>query len=59
VLDGVLRDPLPDPDSAPNEPRAIFKVSDHVVLAIPKHYRTTMEIWSIPTSFNWMFFLPT
>jgi hypothetical protein len=33
-----FREPLPDPDSAMNEPRAIFRMSDQMVLAIPRHY---------------------
>jgi hypothetical protein len=33
-----FREPPPDPDSAPNEPRAIFRMSDQIVLAIPRHY---------------------
>jgi hypothetical protein len=33
-----FREPLPDPDSALDEPRAIFKMSNQVVLAIPRHY---------------------
>jgi hypothetical protein len=33
-----FRDPLPDPESKPNEPRSIFRMSDRVVLAIPRHY---------------------
>jgi hypothetical protein len=33
-----FREPLSDPDSAPDEPRSIFRMSDQVVLAIPRHY---------------------
>jgi hypothetical protein len=33
-----FREPLPDPDSAVDEPRSIFKMSNQVVLAIPRHY---------------------
>jgi hypothetical protein len=33
-----FREPPPDPDSALNEPRAIFRLSDQIVLAIPRHY---------------------
>ena len=33
-----FREPPPDPDSALNEPRAIFRMSDQMVLAIPRHY---------------------
>jgi hypothetical protein len=44
-----FREPPPDPDSALNEPRAIFRMSDQVVLAIPRHY--LMGMWSIRTNF--------
>jgi len=33
-----FREPPADPDSAPDEPRAIFRMSDRVVLAIPRHF---------------------
>jgi hypothetical protein len=33
-----FREVQPDPDSAPDEPRSIFRMSDQMVLAIPRHY---------------------
>jgi len=33
-----FRAPPLDPGSAPDEPRSIFKMSDHMVLSIPRHY---------------------
>jgi len=33
-----FRPPPPDPDSAPDEPRSIFRMSDQMVLSVPRHY---------------------
>jgi hypothetical protein len=46
-------EPPPDPDSALNEPRAIFRMSDQMVLAIPRHYLG--EPWDehLPTSITY------